>query len=74
MEDYIINVTEIEELQMIGNLPDLERIFEKAKINIIGGGTVVLIRRRSGGQEDRFDEITSLDDFETYRKWVFKHL
>jgi hypothetical protein len=69
MEDYIINVGKIEEWQMINDIPSLDQVFQRAKRTLVGGGVVVLVRGT-----DRFDEFTNLDDFEQYRKNVYKYL
>ena len=69
MEDYIINVGKIEEWQMINDIPSLDQVFQRAKRTLVGGGVVVLVR-----ETQRFDEFTNLDDFEQYRKNVYKYL
>lgn len=74
MEDYIINVTEIEEFQTIKNMDELNTIFSRAKRIINGGGTAVLVRKHSDGRSEKFDEITSLADLEKYKDWVYKYL
>lgn len=73
MEEYIISVGKIEELQMINDRQALDAIFYKAKTTIVGGETVTLIRE-SAGQSYRFDQISTLDDLETYKKNVYKHV
>ena len=74
MEDYIINVGQIEEMQMIKDIPGLDRIFNKAKITIIGGGKVVLVRKQLGGSVEKFDEYSNASDFESYKANVYKYL
>ena len=74
MEDLTINVAEIEALQTIGNTDELNRIFEKGKRCIVNGCTVVLARKQPGGSLEKFDALSTLEDFENYRKWVFKFL
>jgi hypothetical protein len=73
MNSYMINVTEVEELQNTTNVAELERIFQKAKSTIVNGEVVILARRQKE-KVDKFDEITTLDDLEEYRKTVFKYL
>lgn len=74
MEDYIINVAQIEELQMINDIDGLDSIFQRAKRILVGGGIVVLTRQHRSGQVDRFEEFSNLEDFEVYKKNVYKYL
>lgn len=74
MNEYIIDVTKIEELQTIRNLNALELIFERAKRTIVQGGTVVLVRKTAEGQTIKFDKISNENDLGEYRKTVFKYL
>lgn len=74
MEDYIINVGKVEEWQMINDLTALEEVFQRAKRTLVGGGVVALIREQRGGGAYRFEEFTNLDDFEQYRRNVYKYL
>jgi hypothetical protein len=74
MEDYIINVSQIEEMQTIRDIPGLDRIFNKAKITIIGGSRVILVRKQLNGHTEKFDEYSNADDFEAYKANVYKYL
>lgn len=74
MEDFIINVGQIEELQMINDIAGLDGIFQRAKRILVGGGIVALIRQQRNGQQDRFEEFSTLEDLETYRSRVYKYL
>jgi hypothetical protein len=74
MEDYIINVGKVEEWQMIKDLPALDETFQRAKRVLVGGGTVALVRVQRDGSSYRFEEFTNLEDFEVYRKNVYKYL
>ena len=74
MEDYIINVGKIEEWQTIKDMAELDKTFQRAKRTLVGGGTVALVRQQRDGRADRFEEFTNLDDFEDYRKQVYKYL
>src|SRR5579871_4781572 len=74
MEDYIINVGKIEEWQTIKDIDSLDKTFQRAKRTLVGGGTVALVREQRDGRSYRFEEFTDLDDFETYRKNVYKYL
>ncbi|HEX2534792.1 MAG TPA: hypothetical protein VHK69_13695, partial [Chitinophagaceae bacterium] len=69
-----INVTEIEELQTIGNTDALGRIFSRAERTIIGGEKVILVRRHADGRTDKFDELSTEKDLAAYREQVFKYL
>ena len=74
MDDYIINVGKVEEFQMTKDVPALDELFQRAKRVVVGGGVVVLVRELRNGDSYRFEEFTNLDDFETYRKNVYKYL
>ncbi len=74
MEDYVINVKEIEELQMIKDLPALEEILQRAKVTLVRGGLVELVRPDSSGSQNRFDTFSTLEELQTYRKNVLKYL
>jgi hypothetical protein len=74
MEDYIINVGQIEELQTINDINSLDIIFQRAKRTIVGGGIVALVRQQRNGQTDRFEEFSTPEDLEAYKKNVYKYL
>ena len=74
MEDYIINVGKVEEWQTIKDIASLDEVFLRAKRTLVGGGTVALVREQRNGESYRFEEFTNLDDFEAYRKNVYKYL
>ena len=74
MEEYTIYVNQVEEWQMVNDTASLDTIFQRAKRNLVGGGTVVLARKNSNGRIDKFDELTTLGDLESYRKTVYKTL
>ena len=74
MNDYTINVTQIEELQTINNTDELEIIFARAKSAIVNGAKVILVRKSASGKADKFDEMDTLDILEDYKKGVFKYL
>lgn len=74
MEDYIINVGNIEEMQLLNDQPGLDLIFTKAKSNIVCGGKVVLERKDLSGRSYRFEEFTTLEDLSVYKKNIYKLL
>ncbi|HEY4063591.1 MAG TPA: hypothetical protein VGM30_16905 [Puia sp.] len=74
MEDFIINVGKVEEMQMIKDLPALDELFRRARRVMVGGGTVALVREQPGGESYRFEEFANLEDFEQYKKNVYKYL
>jgi hypothetical protein len=74
MDDFIINVGKVEEFQMTKDVPALDEIFQRAKRALVGGGVVVLVRELRNGDSYRFEEFSNLDDFETYKKNVYKYL
>jgi hypothetical protein len=74
MQEFIIDVTRIEEWQTISDLQSLEAVFQKAKSTIVNGESVILVRSDKLGKQAAFDTITTLDDLERYRLSVFKYL
>ena len=74
MNDYIINVTAIEEYQNVKNLGELEKIFDRAKSAVVNGVKVLLVRKEKNGKANKFDELDTLEELEEYRKQVFKYL
>ena len=72
--EYVIDVSKIEELQMISDLKELQKIFTLSKSTIVQGGVVVLARISKNGAVQRFDEISTEPDLEQYRKTVLKYL
>jgi len=74
MEDYIINVGKVEEWQTIKDIAALDEVFQRAKRTLVGGGTVALVRVQRDGETYRFEEFTNLEDFEQYKKNVYKYL
>jgi hypothetical protein len=74
MEDFLINVSDIEEWQTIGDRNSLDKLFKKAKVHAIGGGTIVLSRKNNDGSTYVFDKLTTEAELEDYRKKVYKYL
>ena len=74
MEDFIIAVGKVEEWQMTNDIKALDQLFERAKRVLVGGGVVALVREQRSGGSIRFEEFTGLEDFEVYKKNVYKYL
>ena len=74
MQDYVINVSQIEELQTLNDRNALDNIFEKAQRVVVGGGSVILVRQNSNGQRDKFDSFSTEGDLATYKNNVYKYL
>ena len=74
MEDYIINVGKVEEWQMLKDLAALDELFQRARRVLVGGGTVALVREQRSGETYRFEEFTNLEEFDQYKKNVYKYL
>jgi hypothetical protein len=74
MDEYIIIVNKIEELQTLNDRDALDAIFKKAQATIVNGVLVALVRESSSGESYRFEEITTLEDLETYKKDVYKYV
>jgi len=74
MQEYIIDVTQVEEWQTINDIAALEQIFQRAKSTIVTGEPVVLVRSNRQGARQRFDVLTTLEDLDRYRTSVFRYL
>jgi hypothetical protein len=74
MADYIINVAQIEEYQMLNDRQSLDAIFRKAQSAVVGGEVVALVRQNPNGQSYRFEEISTLEDLNEYKKNVYKYV
>ena len=74
MREYVINVAQIEDLQMTKDTDLLENIFQRAKSTIVNGEKVVLVRQGKEGAGQKFEEFTTLDELQQYKKRVFKYL
>ena len=74
MQEYVIDVTRIEELQTICDKDELDRIFQRARQTIVNGEAVLLTRKKQSGTAEQFDKLTTLDDLADYEKRVYKYL
>jgi hypothetical protein len=74
MREYLIEVTKIEELQTLNDKDELEKIFDRAKSTIVSGERVLMIRKDRTGASEKFDEFSTLEDLNNYKKRVFKYL
>ena len=72
MEDYIISVSKIEEWQMTNDVAALDVVFDRGKRVLVGGGIVALVREQRSGEVYRFEEFNTLEDFEGYRRRVYR--
>ena len=74
IKDYTIDVSKIEECQTINNTHELEKIFSRAKSAIVNGAKAILVRKEASGEVNKFNEMDTLEELESYRKQVFKYL
>lgn len=74
MRAYVIDVSKIEELQNLNDKNELEKIFFKAQSTIVNGENVILVRKDKQGVSQKFDELSTLEDLNRYKKSVFKYL
>jgi len=74
MDDFIINVGKVEEWQMVRDISSLDEVFQRAKRVLVGGGSVALQREQRDGTMWKVGEFSNLEDFEAYRKNVYKYL
>jgi hypothetical protein len=74
MREYVIDVSKIEELQTLNDKDELETIFFKANSTIVNGEKVILVRKNKNGKSEKFDEMSTQEELEQYRKRVFRYL
>ena len=74
MEDYIISVGKVEEWQMTNDTAALDAVFDRAKRVLVGGGVAALVRELRTGEVYRFEEFSTLEELEKYRKGVYRWL
>jgi hypothetical protein len=74
MAEYIIYVGQIEEYQMLNDRQSLDAIFRKAQSAVVGGEVVALVRQHANGTSYRFEEISTLEDLNSYKKNVYKYV
>ncbi len=74
MHPYIIEISRIEELQILKDSQELENIFTKAKSAIVNGEIVELVRKMRTASVQKYDEISTLEELAHYKKNVFKYI
>jgi hypothetical protein len=74
MAEYTIIVNQIEEYQMLNDRHSLDAIFRKAQSAVVGGEVVALVRQNAKGEQSRFEEISTLEDLNSYKKNVYKYV
>jgi hypothetical protein len=74
MEDFIISVGKVEEWQMTNDVTELDNLFQRAKRVLVGGGIVALVREQRSGETYRIQEFTDLEEFDQYKRNVYKYL
>ena len=74
MHEFVIDVAQIEELQMLNDINQLEKIFTKAKSTIVNGEKIILVRKNPKSPPQKFDELSTIEDLLRYKKTVFKYL
>ena len=74
MNEFTIDVSEVEGLQMTSSLMELEQMFTRAHSTVVQGGSVVLVRKNGDGVTYKFEEITTEADLGAFKEKVFKYL
>lgn len=69
MNDYKIDVGEVEELQNLKDTDALEKIYAKAKSAVVNGAKVNLVRKG-----EQFDEMDTLEGLDVWWMGVMKYL
>jgi hypothetical protein len=74
VKEYNIDVSRIEELQTLNDVHELEKIFAKAQSTIVNGEKVFLVRKIPKGPDQKFDELSTLEELQQYRNSVFRYI
>jgi len=74
MREYVIDVSKIEELQTLNDKNELENIFFRANSTIVNGEKVILVRKNKSGKTEKFDEMSTQEELDLYKKRVFRYL
>lgn len=74
MREYVIDVSKIEELQTLNDKDELEAIFFRANSTIVNGEKVIVVRKNKTGKSEKFDEMSTQEELEQYKKRVFRYL
>jgi hypothetical protein len=74
MREYMVDVSRIEELQTLKDKNGIEKIFSKAQSTIVNGKKVILVRKDKNGKSEKFDEISTQEELELYKKRILKYL
>lgn len=74
MKDFVIDVSKVEEWQMLNDRSELEKMIEKSKSALVNGAKVIFVRGNHGSPPQKFEEIDNLADLEKYKERVFKYL
>ncbi len=74
MQAYTIQLHQVEELQMIKDVDELNRIFARAKSTIVQGEKVIIERTDATGARNQVDELTTEIELQQYRDSVLKYL
>jgi hypothetical protein len=59
---------------MLNDTRALDTVFRKAQSAVVGGEVVALVRQNANGEQYRFEEISTLEDLNTYKKNVYKYV
>ena len=72
--EYKIDISQVEEWQMLKNTTELDALFIKAKSTIVQGGKLLLYRKNPDQHIYITEEISSEDDLKLYKERVYKYL
>lgn len=74
MNELIVNVSLIEEWQMLNNTMELDNFFAKAQSAVVQGETVLVQRENPDGTYYAVQEISTIEELNLYRENVYKYL
>ena len=74
MQEYLIDVSKVEDLQTTKDLTELDLIFSRAHSTVNQGGTVILTRDNPDGTSYNVNEISTEIDLKEYKEQVYKYL
>lgn len=74
MQPYHISLNRIEELQVLNDRDELEKIFNRAKSTIVQGEIVILQRTNPDSTTSDIDELSTEADLEKYKERVTQYV
>jgi len=74
LEDLAAAAAAVAAPVVVNDKDELANIFYRANSTIVNGEKVILVRKNKNGRSEKFDEMSTQEDLEQFRKRVLKYL